>query len=120
MPVRAAPESRFPEAGEEAEEKAEKKEICVRDTVSRTGAVRTLGSEGVRVAELIDAAWVALVAGRPKELQVLETLLERPLELPLSDGPGAAGVRDSLRRLEMLLAATARNLRVLRRQAGRG
>jgi hypothetical protein len=66
----------------------------------------------VRVEELIDAAWEALVTGRPRELIRLERLLERPL----AGSPELAQTRDSLARLEMLLAATARNLRVLRGQ----
>lgn len=66
---------------------------------------------GVRAEELIDAAWEALVTGRPRELIRLERLLERPLA-----GVPAAESRDSLERLEMLLAATARNLRVMRGQ----
>lgn len=70
----------------------------------------------VRGEELMDAAWAALIAGRPRELQALEELLERSLvELP--DG---AEMRDSVRRLEILLAATARNLRVLRGQFRKG
>lgn len=89
-----------------------------RDFASRKGEPRDpcLASSDsppscVRVDELIDAAWEALVTGRPRELIRLERMLERPLA-----GAPAAGSRDSLNRLEMLLAATARNLRVMRGQ----
>ena len=70
----------------------------------------------VQVEALIDAAWEALVTGRPRELIRLETLLEALQESPLAEGPLPAGSRDSLQRLEMLLAATSRNLRVMRGQ----
>ena len=79
-----------------------------RDTASCTGDLR---AGCVRVEELIDAAWEALVTGRPRELIRLERMMERPLA-----GMPSAGSRDSLRRLEMLLEATARNLRVMRWQ----
>lgn len=60
----------------------------------------------------MEAAWAALTAGRPRELQALESLMERPL----ADRPEGIEGRTSLRQLEMLLALTARNLRVLRGQ----
>ena len=82
-----------------------------RGLASRTGEPRAC-SGGVPVEELVDAAWEALVTGRPREVIRLETLLERPLE----SSPESAQARDSLARLEMLLAATARNLRVMRGQ----
>jgi len=64
----------------------------------------------------MDAAWEALVTGRPRELIHLETLLEERHEASAVKMPLTAESRDSLQRLEMLLAATARNLRVMRGQ----
>lgn len=61
--------------------------------------------------ELMNAAWAALSAGRSVELQALEKLLAQPFERSVSRADSA-----SLRRLEMLLAATAKNLRILRGQ----
>lgn len=91
-------------------------ETCVRDLPLRTELVST---EAVRVEapnadDLIDATWAALIAGRPKELHALESLLQRPLAATSSVE------RASLQRLEMLLAATARNLRILRGQVRMG
>ena len=79
---------------------------------------RDAGSCGdsVRACDLMDAAWEALVSGRPTELESLERLLERPLA-PRVDTPDG---RESLRRLQLLLAATERNLRILRGQVRRG
>ncbi|MGC8549976.1 MAG: hypothetical protein ACP5M4_09775 [Acidobacteriaceae bacterium] len=68
------------------------------------------------VDALVDAAWEALVTGRPQALIRLELLLEMLQERPLAALPESAQTRDSLARLEMLLAATARNLRVMRGQ----
>lgn len=59
----------------------------------------------------MNAAWAALSAGRPGEVQALERLLAQSFTADFSSAGSA-----SLRRLEMLLAATARNLRVLRGQ----
>lgn len=64
----------------------------------------------MHAGELMDAAWAALIAGRPKELHALEKLLEKSL------AEGSAIEHASLQKLEMLLAATARNLRILRGQ----
>lgn len=72
--------------------------------------------ESVRACELMDAAWEALITGRPTELEALERMLEWPLAARV-DVPGDLS---SLRRLELLLAATERNLRILRGQARMG
>lgn len=79
----------------------------------RAEAVRT---EAVRASDLMDAAWAALIAGRPRELEALERLMERPL----AETPAGPDDGNSLERLEMLLAATARNLRVMRGQVRTG
>jgi hypothetical protein len=70
----------------------------------------------VWIEELIDAAWGALVTGRPRELICLERMLDALGETPLANIAVTAEARDGLHRLEMLLAATARNLRVMRGQ----
>lgn len=67
----------------------------------------------MRPGELIDAAWAALIAGRPRELHALETLLEKPL----MEGLLEDRERVSLLRLHLLFEATARNLRILHGQA---
>lgn len=60
------------------------------------------------------AAWAALTSGRPRELRVLESLLEQPVEGGPSGGVNGLEFQVSMRRLELLLAATERNLRILR------
>jgi len=74
-------------------------------------------SEVERVAvspvSLFDAAWAALMTGRHQELTHLQELLERPLD---TSGSAAQAGPDQLLRLQHLLAATARNLRMLRGQ----
>jgi len=78
------------------------------------GATSSTGE--VCVQELMDAAWAALISGRPTELESLERLLERPLAARV-DAPGDIS---SLRHLQLLLAATERNLRILSGQVRRG
>lgn len=65
---------------------------------------------------LLDAAWAALMAGRPRELQALEQLLDRVIVEGWKRTQGGPERMASLRRLELLLASTARNLRVMRGQ----
>jgi len=62
---------------------------------------------------LFDAAWAALMTGRRHELNHLQELLERPLD---TSADAAQADPDQLLRLQHLLAATARNLRMLRGQ----
>lgn len=71
-------------------------------------------ADAVRVDELLDAAWKALIAGRPEEYCVLELMLERPVEVPRGTEADWEAMQASMRSLELLIAATARNLRVLR------
>jgi hypothetical protein len=59
--------------------------------------------------QLIDAAWAALIAGRPQELRRVHSLLESPL------GERRASESErKLARLHLLMEQTARNLRILR------
>jgi hypothetical protein len=71
------------------------------------------GREAIAPGALFDAAWAALMTGRRQELNHLQELLQRPLDT-------SAGLLclepHQLLRLEQLLAATARNLRLLRGQ----
>jgi hypothetical protein len=67
------------------------------------------GRSGTDANQLIDAAWAALIAGRPKELRQVQALLKAPL--------GALVAPESerkLARLQRLMEHTARNLRILR------
>lgn len=69
-----------------------------------------MGSEeAVEPKILFDAAWAALLTSRPRELRHLQQLLDRPV------GTGRMDAAD-LSRLQLLLTATARNLRMLRGQ----
>lgn len=74
---------------------------------------RQAGRQAVSPMLLFDAAWAALMTGRRQELNHLQELLDRPLDT--SAGAAPAGP-DQLLRLQHLLAATARNLRILRGQ----
>lgn len=65
---------------------------------------------------LLNAAWAALMAGRPRELRALERLLDRVMAEGCRKTQGGPERGASLRRLELLLASTARNLRVMRGQ----
>lgn len=66
-------------------------------------------NEQVQPDVLLDAAWMALSTVCPENLARLNDLLECPL------GKDAMDPR-KMRRLELLLQATARNLRMLRRE----
>lgn len=70
-------------------------------------------SQTVPPQALFEAAWAALTTGRRQELSHLQGLLERPLETPSTSSHTDA---EQLLRLQLLLAATARNLRMLRGQ----
>jgi hypothetical protein len=62
---------------------------------------------------LLDAAWAALITGHARELHHLQRLLEHPVDTATTDTQTGA---EHLLRLQLLLAATARNLRLLRGQ----
>jgi hypothetical protein len=66
-------------------------------------------SRETEASQLIDAAWAALIAGRPQELERLQALLESPPE-----AQSAPGSERKLVRLQLLIEHTARNLRILR------
>lgn len=65
--------------------------------------------ERVKPDDLLEAAWTALSSVSPKSLARLDSLLGRQLDAGSLD-------LEKMRRLELMLQATARNLRMLRRE----
>jgi hypothetical protein len=90
--------------------------IGMRTAGVRPDAVAGRNAGTVEDEALIDAAWAALLTGQPRELQTLDALLGRAMAEGCREALAGAERAASLRRLELLLASTARNLRVMRGQ----